>query len=124
MALGYKIGRKLGEGKGRIAYATSDPRVAIKKDKQGGRANLLEACIWRNAPASLRSVLAPVIAVSDGGEWLAMRRATRYRGPEPHGHKWLKDRKSCNWGWIDGRLFLIDYAHQEVAAFAGLRCRA
>jgi hypothetical protein len=118
--LGYVVRERLGEGKGRIAFATSDPLVVLKRDKEGGWVNILEAEIWEKADEELKRMLAPVLKISSDGRWLAMRRGHRLFGPSPKGLDWLRDRKNENWGIIDGKPCLIDYAHPDILERVGI----
>lgn len=115
-ALGYRLDGVIGKGKGRTVYGTDDPQVAVKVARQGEEyVNRIEYTIWHQADPSVTVWLVPVLAISEGDAFLAVRRGRRIaksRVPKPP--PWLIDAKPSNWVEIDGRVLLADFGQRQM----------
>lgn len=110
------VGEQIGVGMTRRVFVLrSDPTVVVKIEK-GPRQhfqNIMEWHIWsRVAGTSLEKWFAPVIRMSSEGRVLLMKRtepARRADLPE-RVPAWMTDLKMANFGVLNGKLVLHDYA--------------
>lgn len=111
------LGKKLGSGIHRAAYVYNlDESCVIKvaTDEYGRGANVLEHKLWWELENwdDGKKWFAPVIALSDGGKYLVMKRAQRGRDvdyPEKV-PSFFTDLKRDNFGFIGKQLVCVDYA--------------
>lgn len=101
----------LGEGKHRIVYAhPKRPNRVLKVDKTGVGRNLDE---YRNS-ALLREAgfgkwIARAYQITPDGSVLMAARAEPIDEPPPVIPAFFRDRRTSNWGRIDGRPVCLDY---------------
>jgi hypothetical protein len=110
--------QRLGRGVSREVFPFGPEHVLkIAHDPSQGH-NGAEAKAWETAPANMRRLLAPVLAVDPAGKWLLMQAATRVgectqreadRLGNDLGNR-IGDLHPANIGWLDGRWVAIDYA--------------
>ena len=113
---GLICGKKLGEGMSRIVYeARLNEDHVVKFEERGGFfQNVMEEHIWSRMRYvdTVSCWLAPVHAISPCGSFLVMQRTRPIRTEElpemvPH---WVTDEKPSNWGILNGKPVLHDYA--------------
>lgn len=105
----------LGSGQSRTVFALAGhPDHVLKHERKTGVfQNVLEWTLWRQIYFCERGArwLAPCEAISPCGTMLIQRRAEPIEDRLPERVPiWVTDMKAANWGWLDGRPVLTDYA--------------
>lgn len=120
----------LGHGLDRCAFLIPGADVVkIARHDRGVAANLREAERWRSAPSGWRTYLMPVTGAAEDGRWISMwpsqgdpqepwfellvAHRLRYNdAPWPRDLSEIvpDDFNPRNWGRLDGRAVLLDYA--------------
>lgn len=117
-------GARLGSGVGRTAYVYApDPKYVVKvQTNTDDFQNQWEWRLWHrikhDAP-ELAKWLAPVVRISDVGNWMIQRRTAPVpldylKKNHPQLPEFFTDTKAGNWGLMDGRLVCHDFGRTVV----------
>lgn len=118
----------IGQGQTRTVYElASDPTNYVVK-VEPGKYSFNNAAEWKNwndyqNTHAVQKWLAPCKAISPCGLLLIQRRAKPLHTSEQPARlpRFLTDLKAQNYGWIDGLIVCVDYAHIIVNANEKLR---
>jgi hypothetical protein len=111
---------KLGEGRQREVFVhPDDPALVVKRAINSTSYNRAEA---RNCKivmaAGLADWIAPVVALSNCGRFLTMRRAEPYTGEFPRQvPQCFRDLHRGNIGMLEGRVVFVDYQELRSRSF-------
>ena len=126
MMLGLLVGELLGEGAYRRTYALEhSPRLVAKVDFGGQLTNAQEWHAWCQLHGTeWERWVAPCEAIDEFGGVMLQRRCRPLTDAEWAAlgavPDFLGDTGRRNWGWLEGRPVMVDYAYNHLAG-RGLR---
>lgn len=113
-------GNLVGSGTRRQVYIFKpDPKYVIKIDYSLYFDNAVEWDLWQNVVGTkMEKWFAPCLAISSYGTWLIQRRTKPIIHLPKRVPAMLGDHKRENWGMLDGRPVMHDYANHRGTTLA------